>query len=154
MTKTTPSIKDTDEISTFTIIINTVTLTVLLGFIGYYIWVFYTFMSIDQELQVAYLAQSACMRSPLEIETIRYTMSEYLKKYTSFMTTFHTMNAIWVVGSFVLIIIYFKLKETQILDYLSTIFLCSLLLWIVISSYNIFINFFIITKLLIYSKIY
>jgi len=60
------------EINKLDIFIAFINIFLIIAFIGFYLWYFILIMNIDRDLQFYYLQQSACNRSQLEIETVRY----------------------------------------------------------------------------------
>lgn len=117
-------------------------LFILIAFLVFYGWVFTTIMKIDEHLQVAYLTQKACERSPMEIETIRYQMMNVHKdasnfQYESFIKILHIFA--WVLMGMAIgysIVAYIQ-KDTSSTDYLITVFLCTLLIWSVFLGNNV-----------------
>lgn len=106
-------------------------LLLVVGYIVYYGWFFTKILNIDQHLTTAYLSESSCERSPLEIETTRYTMKEYMDQFPS-IKTHHMIHGIILGVSFSCIIsLFIDSKNTSGIPFLATLILCTLFSWIV-----------------------
>lgn len=106
-------------------------LLITVGYIIYYGWFFSKIMDIDQRLTTAYLAEAACERSPLEIETVRYTMKEHYTIFPS-INTHHSVHAIFMVLCIILMITYLFAPFDGI-DVIATLIICILIVWITYS---------------------
>ena len=103
-----------------------------IGYISYYGWFFSKIMDVDQQLVTAYLSESACERSPLEIETTRYTMKEYMSNFPS-ITTNHIVHSIFIFICILVLIISYIIQEFKGIDVIVTLIVCILMVWITYS---------------------
>lgn len=106
-------------------------LLITLGYIIYYGWFFSKIFSIDYDLTTAYLSEAACERSPLEIETVRYTMKELYNTFPS-TNTHHIVHAIFM-GVCIILIITYLLDSFDGINVVGTLMICILMIWITYS---------------------
>lgn len=128
-------------------------LFLVIGYIIYYGWFFTKILDIDQQLTTSYLSESSCERSPLEIETVRYTMKEYMNQFPS-IKTHHILHAFILTFAFITIVILkIKTNDTSGIPFLATLILCTLFSWIVYPVNDLSINDVLIGYRTEYNKI-
>lgn len=133
------------EINKLDIFIAFINIFLIIAFIGFYLWYFILIMNIDRDLQFYYLQQSACNRSQLEIETVRYnTMNlhdnfkssneDKRKNYKYLSGLVITVSLVFIITSFTLGVI--QNIYNQNIDYNVIILISSIILLITFISNN------------------